>query len=248
VGSIPELLRELNPASTWSGAWDSYTPAIRRWIAETDASVVLEVGGGRTPRFSSEDRAALGIDRYLVNDISAAELDLLPAGYERAHFDIQAGPPADADYLGRCDLVFAHMVFEHLADPAAAWRTVSRLLRPGGVAVSFHPLLFSLPFVVNWLLPERLTKPVLERFFPRRNDGDHPKFPARYRWCRGSQRYMEQRLLPIGFASVEVVAYYGNGYFERVPVVRQLERLLSETGARRGWPALASFAYVVATR
>jgi len=248
VQTFGQLVLDINPESTSSVAWATYDDMIRRWITDTSAKVVLEVGGGRTPMLSADDARTLGIERYLVNDVAQTELDHLPPDREQACFDIQAGPPPDADYAGACDLVFAHMVFEHVADPAGAWNTLYRLLRPGGTAISFHPVLFSPPFVANRLLPERLTHAVLERVFPRRNDDDHPKFPAYYRWCRASPAYVTKRLAPIGFSSVEVRPLYGHGYFERIPVVRSVDRGMSTIAQRRDWPALASYAYVIAVK
>lgn len=248
MSSFGQMLLDMNPGSTSEVAWQSYGDAIRRWISTSSAKVVLEVGGGRSPLLSSEEATALGVARYLVNDVSAAELDHLDADRERACFDIQDGPPADADYAGQCDLVFAHMVFEHVAKPAEAWASVARLLRPGGIGVSFHPVLYSPPFVANRLIPERLSRVVLERAFPRRNDDDHPKFPAYYRWCRASEGYMTRKLAPFGFASVEVRPFYGHEYFNRIPVLRTVDNGLSSLAQRRTWPALASYAYVIVTR
>lgn len=248
MGSFGQLVRTMSPESKSIDSLPRFGEAIRGWIAEARPEVVLEVGGGRHPLLSSDEASAMGISRYLVNDLSATELDHLPSDRERACFDIQIGPPHGSDYEGTCDLVFAHMVMEHVADPAAAWRTMHRLLRPGGAAVSLNPVLFSPPFLVNRLLPERLTRSVLERAFPRRNDDDHPKFPAYYRWCRASPSRVQALLSPIGFSSVDVVPLYGHEYFDRIPLVRTVDGALSEAARRRSWPSLASYAYVVAVR
>lgn len=248
MNTLGEMVLDVNPAASSASAWDEFVPTIRRWIATSSPRVVLEVGGGRHPMLTPVEARDLGVERYLVNDVSAAELAYVPDGMERAHFDIQAGPPPGSDAAGACDLVFAQMVFEHLKDPAAAWASVHRLLRPGGTAISFHPVLFSPPFVVNRLIPERFGRMVLQRFFRRRNDDDYPKFPAYYRWCRASGAYMTDRLAPFGFASVEVVPYYGHGYFARIPVVRSVDAALARLAERRRWTALASYAYVIVTR
>ncbi|MGH9138478.1 MAG: methyltransferase domain-containing protein [Acidimicrobiales bacterium] len=246
--SFRDIVIDANPTASSEVAWATFDTTIRRWIAETNPDVVLEVGGGRTPLFSAAEARAAGIARYLVNDVSQAELDRLPPDRERACFDIQTGPPPDADYAGRCDFVFAHMVFEHLADPAGAWATIHRLLRPGGTAVSFHPVLYSPPFVLNRILPERLAERVLRTFFGRRNADDHPKFPAYYRWCRASPRFVADRLAPLSFASVDVVPFYGHGYFERLPVLRSVDRVVTDVARRRDVRALASYAYVIVVK
>ncbi len=248
VRSFRDVVVDLNPTASSDIAWRTFEETIRRWIAEAAPAVMLEVGGGRSPLLSAADARSSGIERYLVNDVSQAELDRLPPDRERALFDIQVGPPPNADYAGQCDLVIAHMVFEHLADPAAAWAAMYRLLRPGGIAVSFHPVLFSPPFVINRLLPERLTRRVLRLFFERRNADDHPKFPALYRWCRASQRFMTDRLDRIGFSTIDVLPLYGHGYFERIPLLRSVDHSVSAVARRRDVRALASYAYVVVVK
>ena len=209
---------------------------------------MLEIGGGRNPLLSPNEVASFSPLEYVVNDISELELSRLDSAYGRACFDIQAGPPDGSSLSGSFDLVFARMVFEHIRDPGRAWGNVAKLLKPGGVAVSFTPVLFSPPFVVNRLMPERLSQPLLRMVFPRRHVDDIPKFPAYYRWCRASERYMVQRLLPLGFASVEVIPYFGHGYFTPIPVASLSERILSRQAERRNWTALASYAYVIVSK
>ena len=71
-------------------------------------------------------------------------------------------------------------VMEHVRDAERAWANMADLLAPDGVALAFHPTLYAPPFVINWLIPDRLTAPVLKFFFDDRHDGEFPKFPARY--------------------------------------------------------------------
>ena len=47
------------------------------------------------------------------------------------------------------------MVFEHVEDGQRAWANLYQLLAPGGVALAFVPTLYSVPFVINWLLPDK---------------------------------------------------------------------------------------------
>ena len=248
MSALNAMLDQMQPRSDFDVAWPLYGEAIRGWIRRSSAAVVLEIGGGRSPLLSAAECAALGVERYLVNDIAESELDRLTEDRERACFDIQTGPPKDADYVGACDLVFANMVFEHVADPAGAWASVRELLRPGGVALSFNPVLFSPPFVVNKLVPERLTSAAVVTMDPDRSDDGHPKFPAFYRWCRASERFMRKRLEPLGFSSVEVRPFYGTDYLQRLPGLGTVESKLNAAAQRRDWRWLASYAYVIATR
>lgn len=74
---------------------------------------------------------ALGVDRSTDVLIKAAELTVA-RGVDNAVFepaDAYALPYADASF----DVVHAHQVLQHLADPVAALREMRRVTRPGGV-------------------------------------------------------------------------------------------------------------------
>ena len=196
---------------------------------------------------SGEYARAAGIDRYIVNDVSAGG----SRGRPRTRTFVLRHPSRaglDADFVGECDLVFAHMVFEHVADPAAAWNTVYRLLRPGGTAISFHPTLFSPPFVANWMLPERLSRPILQRFFSRRNDDDHPKFPAYYRWCRGRRPTCPLSCRRSDSPQSMCARSTGTGISTRFRSCGRSTIGESRIAEQRDWRPIVSYAYVIAVK
>jgi hypothetical protein len=49
--------------------------------------------------------------------------------------------------------------------------------------LNFHPVLFSLPFIVNYFAPTAPAEKLLQKLSPKRNRGDQPKFPAIYDRC-----------------------------------------------------------------
>jgi SAM-dependent methyltransferase len=248
LNSLADVAVELNPANASATAWDGFGALIRVWLNRIAPSTVLEIGGGRAPLLKPEELESLGIRRYIINDVSAAELARVPAPYETECFDIQVGPDPSSRSVGACDLVFSMMVMEHIADPRAAWSSMHRLLRPGGTALAFMPVLFSPPFLINRLIPEMVSQQILRAFFPRRHHDDMPKFPAYYRWCRASTEYMRKKLEPIGYSNVTVIPFYGHAYFVRVPVIRQIDHALSEGARRSNLTLLASYAYVMAVK
>ena len=181
--------RRLGYDSREQWAWDNYKTALVAFVetlrqagrcGEDGRVRLLEIGGGRGPQFTPDEAEKLGV-ALTVNDIDARELSLAPAGFATACFNI-AGD-VDPALKGKFDFVFSRMVFEHVKNAPRAWGNVANLLAPGGVALAYHPTLYSPPFIVNWLAPEALSARVLKLFFPTRHDGDYPKFPARYEMC-----------------------------------------------------------------
>lgn len=240
---LARLVRDMN-----ADAWADFPEVLRNWLDKAHPQVVMEVGGGRAPFFSPSEFSDLGVARYIINDISPAELALAPAGYDKACFDIQSGPSSTSSILEGCDFIFSKMVMEHIRDPRAAWSSILRLLTDGGTVLAFMPVLFSPPFVINKVIPDAIGSRILIRRDPRRHANDSPKFPAYYRWCRASSRYMSARLIPLGYSSVEVVPFYRHGYFERLPVLRETDRILSRFARRHDLTNLASYAYVIASK
>ncbi len=209
-----------------------------------DSPRMLEVGGGRSPMLAEEDVRALGAT-YTVNDIDPDELARAPEWVSRLEGDI-----ADPSLLGGedgFDVVFANMVFEHVADPQEGYRNIVARLSPGGYLVNFVPTMYAPPFVLNKLLPEDLTSRLLLRIQPHRHVGDKPKFPAYYRWCTATSA-TEARLRGAGFSECEAVPFYGHSYYKKVPGLRDASAMVSRAAHKRGLRPLASYAYLVAQR
>jgi SAM-dependent methyltransferase len=66
---------------------------------------------------------------------------------------------------GIFDLVISSEVFEHVADPWAAFAEVRRVLRPGGRHV------FTVPYRIGWPTSSRRNAPPVRHFDPIRPDG-----------------------------------------------------------------------------
>jgi hypothetical protein len=138
--------------------------------------------------------------------------------------------------------MFSQMVFEHVSDSYQAYRNIYRLLSPGGVCLNFHPVLYSLPFVVNWMLPEQLSARLLHFFFPYRGPDKVPKHPAKYDHCWVS-RSEQERLRSIGFRNVSQVPFWYHNYFRNIPGLYQADTTITKFAERKNWTALASFCY-----
>ncbi len=146
------------------------------------------------------------------------------------------------------DLAFSRMVFEHVADGQRAWSNLYQLLAPGGVALAFVPTLYAFPFVVNKLLPDDVAAKIVKLLYPNRTDDEDPVFPARYSWTYASERKMTPMLKAIGYREVVILPFYGHGYFERVPVLREIHAQFTALARKHDWRTVASYAYIAARK
>jgi SAM-dependent methyltransferase len=225
---------------SYSCAWEGYKDQIAGIASSVAGADIIEIGAGRAPLFEAADLPQ-NVASYTLNDISRSELDRAPGPWDKVCFDA-CGDIAGID--SRYDLAFSKMLAEHVPDSYRFHSNLFQLLRPGGIGFHFMPTLYSPPFVINRLLPETLSRSLLGFFFKQRNDEQVPKFPARYSMCRGTTAGLIQRYKSIGYAEVDIRTFYGHGYFEKLPGLRELDHALSSMACRRGWTLLGSYAYV----
>ena len=232
----------IEPTKAWDTGMMGYGDELKRIVAAYPSADILELGAGRWPSFPL-DEMPRSVQSYTVNDISEHELSLLPEGYKKACFDVSGDAGAFRDTY---DVVFSRFLAEHVPDGEAMHRNVYQVLREGGVAFHLIPTLYALPFVINKLLPERLTFALLKRLSPRRSIS--PKFPAYYSACYGNPERMKRMLGKIGYRHVEVRTFYGHFYYEKIPGLKQAHERFSALAARRNWSTLASYAYIRAQK
>ncbi|MGV3633736.1 MAG: methyltransferase domain-containing protein [Pseudorhodoplanes sp.] len=244
---LARAFRELGVTNDREWAWANYENVVRGLARILHAHNLLEVGGGRDPLFKAGELKSLGIE-MTVNDISQTELDVLPASYHKACFDVAGDISAVAQLRGSFDLAFSRMVFEHVADGQRAWSNLYQLLAPGGVALAFIPTLYAFPFVVNKLLPDDVAAKIVKLLYPNRTDDEDPVFPARYSWTYASESKMRPMLEAIGYREVVILPFYGHGYFERFPVVREIHAQFTALARKHDWRTVASYAYIAARK
>lgn len=220
-------------------AAENYKGVIQNVILTFGLRTVMEIGGGRSPLFSQEEAENLGLD-YTVNDISDAELSLAPSWTSKARFDAAGDLPAELE--GKFDLIFSKMVLEHVSSGRRYYENAFRCLRKGGVALTFYPTMFCLPFVVNRIIPEAASRAILLAMDGYRSDDQRPKFPAYYSWCY-STKSCETKIKNLGFSSVRIVPFYGHSYYENLPGLKTIHR--ATTNLIKGWDfhPLSSYAF-----
>ena len=177
---------------------------MKRFVLENfgDKSIsVLDIGGGKFPLFSMDEVPPTW--RYTVNDIAAEELAQLPPGYQTLHADICDDLP---EQRARYDLLFSSMLAEHIPDSRRFYESQYELLKENGVGLHLHPTLYALPFVLNWLAPNALTKKIVQTLKPHRIKRQ-PVFPAFYDWCTARNQEIARRRT-VGFTHVDVAINY----------------------------------------
>jgi SAM-dependent methyltransferase len=245
--SLANAFASLDIENDHQWAWHNYKPVIRGLAKQFAAKRLIEIGGGRDPLFDPAEIADLGVD-MTISDIAPGELAVLPQGYSTACFDVAGDISGVRNLRGTFDLAFSRMVFEHVSDGQRAWANLHELLAPGGVALAFVPTLYSVPFVLNWLLPDKLAAAIVKAIFRHRTDDADPVFPARYSWCVADNARMGSMLSAIGYREIVVQPFYGHGYYRYFPIVRDIHERFTGIARQRDWRTLASFAYIAARK
>ncbi len=230
------------PFADW--AYTNYISVVSGLIEAGGFRSVMEVGGGRAPSLKQDMIERLDV-RYTSNDISERELSLAPPWVSRACFDIQTDDDrALVGHEGAYDLIFSRMVMEHVPSYRNAYRNISKLLSPTGVAIAFHPTLYAAPFVLNLMLPETLSRKVLQRIFPNRVDDGVPKFPSYYSGCVVSAR-LRKNIEGMGFRQVRQIPFYSHSYYRSFPGLRSTHQAVSKAIARLDITTLAAYAFTI---
>jgi len=223
----PEHGPRLDDAANFPG-WSKAAALLQEEISARNLKDVADIGGGANPLIPTSFVRSTGLS-YSVLDIAQSELDKAPEEYEKICVD--AGAPLEefCDRVGkeRFDLVFTHMFLEHVRDPVRVHRNIHAALKPGGLSIHFYPSPSNLPLLVNRVLPNWVTRPLLRIAQPKRDlDGHQVKFPVFYAMCGGPSRSLRQKFEKLGFGTLRHTGYIGHWYYDRFSVTRNLERAM----------------------
>ena len=133
--------------------WDRFPAFVRSLILENRLKRVAEIGAGANPALSPEFAHDHRLE-YLAVDEDEAELKKAQ-GDKLTVYDVceKACRIPGAPY----DLVFGRMAAEHFRDAYAAYDNMLHSLVPGGIVVQSFACLYSVPFLVNRLVPESVS-------------------------------------------------------------------------------------------
>lgn len=221
-------------------AWQGFVPFLTDLINEHNIERVCDIGGGSNPLLSGEYIEKRGLD-YSILDISESELLKGPKHYKKILADIASH---DFSINKKFDLVFSKMLAEHISDAEQFHRNVLSCLAGNGLAVHFFPTLYSLPFFVNYIVPEYLSDILLNVFAPR-NRYQHEKFSAYYRSCRGPTRRQMRKFSRLGYDVVEYRGFFGHNYYNKITFLKKIHDLMTNYLLWNPNPTFTSYAYVV---
>ncbi len=222
-------------------AWYGYSDYIINHIKSCNVRSVCDIGGGANPLLGIDIINTLKVD-YSILDISEEELSKAPAKYKKINADITS---SDIVMKPKFDMMFSKMLAEHVKDAKQFHKNVFNLLKPGGIAIHFFPTLYAFPFVINYILPEKMTYKLLNYFSPR-DTFQNAKFPAYYSWCRGPTNRQINKFTSIGYEVMEYKGFYGHSsYYNKIPALKKLHNIKTKYLLNTPNPIFTSYAYVV---
>jgi SAM-dependent methyltransferase len=151
----------------------SFSSFIEELVVQHASKRICEVGPGAKPSLSQEAVRNYGL-HYSVIDQYGWEVG--KAGVAEAQVvDICA---KNAALPGKpYDMMINRAVAEHFRDSANAYQNMFGWLAPGGLCVSTFSTLYSLPLLLNRILPTSISDLLLDHFAPR-DRANHDKFKA----------------------------------------------------------------------
>jgi SAM-dependent methyltransferase len=234
--------RHVNEFIGWEKAFGFYSKLQREYACKQ----ILEIGVGSDPIFSVEYINENQIN-YFINDISPYEIEKIKGGssYEVLICDLSKKKGSAVLPRDSFDMVISRMVNEHIKDSHTYFENIFNILKPGGVTVHSFSCLYTMPFLVNFLMPDVVTEFFISAF-TRRNSSRHSKFKAYYSWCRGPSKLMQKKFLSIGYEIIEFVGYFGHFYYKKkLPIMHKLEMLKTDLLCKHKVSHLCSYGHVV---
>jgi SAM-dependent methyltransferase len=223
--------------------WDKFPAFIEEVIARNSLTRVCEIGAGANPAISRDTIRNHGLTFRAADQVEA---ELLKAGTpDTSVYDVCADAPVPgAPY----DLIFSRMTAEHFRNPVCAYINMFKALKPGGLGVHSFATLYALPFVLNRLLPDRVSDILFNRFAPRDRER-HDKFKAYYSHCRGPVERQLRFFRDLGYEILEYRAYFGHNYYApKLPLLDRVHRQTTKLLLKAPIAFFVSYATIILRR
>ncbi|MFK8009438.1 MAG: methyltransferase domain-containing protein [Saprospiraceae bacterium] len=221
-------------------SWGDFDNIIPELISKYQLKEICEIGAGANP-FLSNDFIQKKRLNYTLVDVDKEELKKGENNFKRKVLDFSSNRFVPKDQY---DLIFSKMTLEHIQYPERLHKNIFSSLKKGGLAVHFFATLYSIPSCVNLLLPEFLSNKIL--FYIQQRDQDqHGKFPAYYRWTLGPVKKNVKRFESVGFQVVSYKGYVGHTYFPKQSFLGKVEAFYTKCLFKISSPYFSSNAIVV---
>ena len=224
--------------------WKGYENILISLIEKNRLKKICDIGGGANPildiAYVTKNKLS-----YSILDISEDELEKAPSGYNKIVEDI-CSPTLEIEE--EYDFIFSKMLAEHIKDAPQFQKKIHQMLCDGGIAVHLFPTLYTFPFLINLLFPERLTSSILKLFQPKRDLYQTAKFPAYYKWCRGPINKQINRFQELGYEIIEYNGLYGHTYYKRFSIIESLHNMKINYLLRHPNPFFTNFSMVILSK
>lgn len=203
------------------------------------ARKICDIGGGANPVLPLQFIINNQLDCTIL-DISSAELEKAPIGYKKLVQDIETENSVQTNQF---DLVVSKMMAEHLKNGKLFHKTFFDIeSRWSGYSLFSH--LVCIAFSCKQVNADRISSFLLDIFLPR-DRYQMGKFPAHYSWCYGPTPSMLRMLSEIGYEIEQYRGFFGNIYYSRIPILRNVYKVYTRYLVNHPNPYLTSFAQVV---
>jgi 2-polyprenyl-6-hydroxyphenyl methylase/3-demethylubiquinone-9 3-methyltransferase len=166
---------------------------------------VYDVGGGKQPFINLPMKKKLKL--FVTGlDISQHELESAPTG---TYDEIICADISTVSGYEDGDLVICQAVLEHVRDTESAIRSISSLLKPGGIALIFVPSRNAVFARLNLFLPQKLKEAILYYVYPSTRHAQG--FPSYYWKC--TPKDILELAKENGLTETEARYYYTSSYF-----------------------------------
>ncbi|WP_419659012.1 putative methyltransferase, type 11 [Desulfosarcina variabilis str. Montpellier] len=221
-------------------AWLGFEDYLIRNIRKYEVKSICEIGGGANPVLNQIIIKKFNLD-YSILDISQEELEKVSDDYDKIKRDITS---TNFNLNRKFDLIISKMLAEHISDAKQFHKNTKTILKKNGLAIHFFPTLYSPPFLLNLLIPNDLSK-ILLNFFSPRNNFYYPKFPAYYQLCRGPIKSQLKIFKDFGYKIMEYKYFFGHGYYEKIRFLKIFQSLILKFLLKHPIPLFSSFSWLL---
>ena len=228
----------MNKLDLCKQSWHDHPIVLQKYIEDIQAKTILEIGAGPNPSISKKliDKHKI---QYHLNDFSSEELSKGNNNFVKI-----PGNFIELNDVGNYDMICSRMLLEHVSDPQALHQKIFQQLNPGGIAIHFFATLYSFPAIINVTLAESVSHRLL-RWGQGRDEEQHGKFPALYKWCKGPVKGFAKRFEGLGYEVLEHRGYVGHDYLSKRKGIYPLEKVFSKALLKLNFAALCSNAILV---